>query len=215
MHHVGRLTVTKSSDPASGSEVAPGDTITYTLTFANGSPNSAGAAMPVDYTDHLARVLDDATWQGTPTTSAGLTAELRGDTLVVTGNVAPGGTATVSYAVVVKGYPDQGDHDLLNVVAPTGLDPVCVPGSQLCTEHTVPPVTPPEPTDPPVTPTPTPTVPGTPSAPPSPTVPPATPTGPGTLPQTGTTVTPALVVGALALLTAGGVLLLVGRRRQH
>ena len=118
---------------------------------------------------------------------------------------------------MIKAYPEQGDHDLLNVVAPTGQEPACVPGSQLCTEHTVPPVTPPEPTVPPVTPTPTPTptVPVSPSAPPSPTVPPVTPTGPGVLPQTGTTVTPALVVGALALLTAGGVLLLVGRRRQH
>lgn len=52
------LEVSKSADPASGSSVTEGQTVTYTLTFDNhqGTADATG----IVYTDHLADVLDDA-----------------------------------------------------------------------------------------------------------------------------------------------------------
>jgi hypothetical protein len=90
----------------------------------------------VDWTDHLANVLDDATLTSGPAASLPvLTPTVAGDQIRVTGSLASGQTATVTYTVTVKPYPDQGNHQLGNVISPTGSDPVCVPGNQLCTQH--------------------------------------------------------------------------------
>lgn len=130
------LEVVKSSDPESGTEVAPGENVTYTLSFTNTVENPDSVPQDVDYTDHMVDVLDDADLTSGPTTSdESLTATLTGDQIRVVGAIASGETVTVSYTVTVKDYADQGDGHLGNVVAQTGSDPVCVPDSSLCTEH--------------------------------------------------------------------------------
>lgn len=140
VNHVSDVKVTKASDPASGTKVNPGDDVTYTLTFSNVSTNPLALADAVDYTDHMAGVLDDATLTDGPTASdEALDAVAAGDTIRITGSLEPGQTVTVTYTVTVKSYDEQGDHSLGNVVAVTGETPVCAPGSSLCTTHDVPP----------------------------------------------------------------------------
>ncbi|WP_293696351.1 hypothetical protein [uncultured Agrococcus sp.] len=139
VHHVSDVDAAKTSDPESGTEVNPGDEIEYTLTFVNRSINPDAAAVDVDYTDHMADVLDDADLVGSPVVSNGyLTATVEGDTIRITGAIPSGEVTTVTYSVTVKDYEDQGDRALANVVAITGEEPVCAPESPLCTSHEVP-----------------------------------------------------------------------------
>ncbi|WP_309104494.1 GEVED domain-containing protein, partial [Microbacterium sp.] len=136
INNVSNVVVTKSANPASGANVAEGQRIVYTLTFTNVSTNAAADDVPVDYTDHMAAVLDDATLTGQPTASAdGITATASGSTIRIVGAVPSGEIITVSYAVMVKSWANQGDHRLGNVVAITGEEPICAAGSQLCTVH--------------------------------------------------------------------------------
>nr|WP_246301387.1 LPXTG cell wall anchor domain-containing protein [Microbacterium immunditiarum] len=138
-NHVSDLDVAKSSDPKSGSKVDPGQEVTYTLTFTNRGTNPDAADVAVDYTDHMADVLDDATLTAGPVVShENLTATANGDTIRVTGAVPTGEVYTVTYTVKVNAYDKQGNHHLGNVVAITGEPPVCVDESPLCTEHDVP-----------------------------------------------------------------------------
>ncbi|MFB8893433.1 DUF7927 domain-containing protein [Microbacterium plantarum] len=143
VNHVNDVVVVKSSDPRSGSEVNPGDEVTYTLTFRNTSADPDAAPAAVDYTDYMADVLDDATLTSGPATSnEDLQAVTEGDTIRITGAVPTGETYTVTYTVKVKDRADQGNHHLGNVVAITGEEPVCAPDSPLCTQHDVPPAPP-------------------------------------------------------------------------
>lgn len=145
VNHVSNVVPSKSSDPASGTEVAQGDVVTYTLTFENVSTNPDAAPATIDYTDHMAGVLDDATLTGAPVSSSGdLTAAVSGgNTIRVTGAVATGDTVKITYSVTVKAHDGAGDHVLGNVVAVTGEEPLCAPGSTLCTTHRVtPPIVP-------------------------------------------------------------------------
>ncbi|WP_460783271.1 DUF7927 domain-containing protein [Microbacterium tumbae] len=186
-NHVSDVTVAKSSDPESGSKVNPGEEVTYTLTFTNRGTNPGAADVAVDYTDYMVDVLDDATLTAGPTVSNGnLTAVAEGDSIRITGAVPTGATYTVTYTVKVKAYNKQGNHELGNVVAITGEEPVCVPDSPLCTEHEVP--------EPPT---------------------PGTPPGPGGfLPNTGAEISVSVILAALLLLGAGGGLVIAGRRRK-
>lgn len=167
----------------------PGQEVTYTLTFTNRSTDPDAAPVGVDYTDHMADVLDDADLTAQPETSHDdLTAAVDGDTIRVTGSIPPGETRTVIYTVTVKAHDELGNQLLGNVVAVTGEAPTCAEGTALCTEHGVSGTPPPGPTDPPSTP------------------------GPGRpLPSTGATVGPALTLVALLSL-AGGALVAAQRR---
>lgn len=139
INHVSDVTVAKSSDPESGTKVNPGEDVTYTLTFTNTSTNTKADPVAVDYTDYMVDVLDDATLTDGPAVSNGnLQAVAEGDTIRITGAVPTGETYTVTYTVTVKAYDEQGNHGLGNVVAVTGEEPVCAPGSSLCTSHDVP-----------------------------------------------------------------------------
>ncbi len=136
VNHVSNVVASKSSDPASGTTLPQGEPVTYTLTFENVSTNPDAAPAAIDYTDHLVDVLDDATLSGEPDSSDGAVgATLDGDTLRVAGQIASGATITVTYTVVGKAYSEQGNHTLGNVIAITGEEPVCAPGSPLCTSH--------------------------------------------------------------------------------
>lgn len=142
-NYVSDVVVDKSSDPASGKTVKPGDVINYTLTFTNVSRSERSVAASVDYTDHLVDVLDDATVVDKPVTSdPSLRAALSGDEIRVKGKVASGAVVTVTYSVRVNDAAKRGDGAIRNVIAVTGTTPQCVDGSALCTEHKVPPVTP-------------------------------------------------------------------------
>ncbi|WP_162621906.1 CshA/CshB family fibrillar adhesin-related protein [Microbacterium suaedae] len=139
VNHVSDVAVEKSSDPESGSTVEPGDEITYTVTFTNRSANPDADPVAVDYTDHMADVLDDATLTAGPTVSdEDLAAELDDGKMRMTGTVPTGAVYTVTYTVTVNAFDEQGDRTISNVVAITGEEPACVEGSPLCTTHRVP-----------------------------------------------------------------------------
>ncbi|WP_166408939.1 DUF11 domain-containing protein [Labedella phragmitis] len=126
----------KSVDPVSGTSVAAGDVLTYTLTFTN----DGGAVGAVDHTDHLGDVLDDAGITSAPVSSdPNVSAVLDGDTIAVTGTIAPGATVTVTYTVTVLADGERGDNLLGNVLVPGDEEPPteCVEGSPLCTENPV------------------------------------------------------------------------------
>ncbi|WP_181158519.1 DUF6923 family protein [Leucobacter massiliensis] len=140
---VSAVFVEKSSNPDSGASVEEGQNVTYTLTFTNRSESADSAPAAIDYTDYMKDVLDDATLTAGPAASStDLTAVTEGNTIRITGSVPYGEVYTVSYTVKVKAYDQQGDHQLDNVVAMTGVAPVCTPDSPLCTQHNT---TPPKP----------------------------------------------------------------------
>lgn len=143
VNHVSAIDVVKSADPESGTEVEPGQRVTYTLTFTNVSADESSAPATVEVTDHLADVLDDAELTDGPASSAaGLTARLTGDEIRIVGELAPGERAEITYTVRVLDDAEQGDRHLGNVVAITGEEPICVPDSPLCTSHDVSPPAP-------------------------------------------------------------------------
>jgi fimbrial isopeptide formation D2 family protein/uncharacterized repeat protein (TIGR01451 family) len=138
VNYVSNVVVTKSANPASGTNVAEGQQVTYTLTFRNVSANPDAADAAVDYTDHMAGVLDDATLTRAPLASAALLTPTTGDQNIrIAGAIPSGETVTVTYIVTVKAWSAQGDHTLGNIVAVTGGDPICAPGSQLCTTNPI------------------------------------------------------------------------------
>jgi fimbrial isopeptide formation D2 family protein/uncharacterized repeat protein (TIGR01451 family) len=132
------LQVSKSVDPEKGSTVKAGQELTYTLTF----DNDGKAAANVDYTDHLAKVLDDAEVISGPTAQEGkdLTASPIADQeFDVDGTVAPGDTVTVTYTVKVKPDGQRGDDVLGNfLVEGDGTPPpTCAVDDPTCTENPV------------------------------------------------------------------------------
>lgn len=134
----GKLEVAKSSDPASGTTVTPGQTLTYTLTFKN----TGQMPVTVDQEDVLTGVLDDATLvAGSISAQSPLTAVLNGagNRIKVTGELAPGDTKTVTYRVKVRDpLTPYSDGKLGNYVVKTGDNPppTCEP-EQPCTVHPV------------------------------------------------------------------------------
>jgi fimbrial isopeptide formation D2 family protein/uncharacterized repeat protein (TIGR01451 family) len=178
---VSDVTVTKTADPEDGTEVEQGQDVTYTLTFANAGRGSQA----IDYTDHMAEVLDDADLTQAPTASdETLTvSELADEAFSVAGELAAGQTVTVSYTVTVRAYGAQGDHALGNVVAVTGQEASaeCAEDNPLCTRH---PVAEPAAAEPP-------------------------------LAATGGDIATVVLLSALGLLVLGGGVFLIARRRRE
>ncbi|MBK0420102.1 isopeptide-forming domain-containing fimbrial protein [Leucobacter sp. CSA1] len=99
------LDLRKTSDPANGSSVEAGDTITYTVE----AENTGNTALdPVEIADDLSQVFDSATYRGDVTTAIDGTEEtanpatITGDDLAWTGALQPGQTVTITYSVSVN-----------------------------------------------------------------------------------------------------------------
>jgi fimbrial isopeptide formation D2 family protein/uncharacterized repeat protein (TIGR01451 family)/LPXTG-motif cell wall-anchored protein len=126
----GRYEVSKTSDPAPGSKVVPGDKVTYQVQIVQ---RGRGPANGASITDDLSDVLDDAKWNGDLKASVGKAA-LDGSTLTWTGDLRVGDKVTLTYSVTYTG-----DGKLHNLVTP-GEGGTCVPapdGNPDCqTEHT-------------------------------------------------------------------------------
>jgi uncharacterized repeat protein (TIGR01451 family) len=112
-------TLAKTADPASGSIVAPGDAITYTLTATNTSSATVAAATAVD---DLASVVANA---DVAFTSSQLSRS--GSTLTwAIPTLAPGATATVSYTATLR--PGATGITVTNSVTPVGAGGSCAAG---------------------------------------------------------------------------------------
>ncbi|GAA1507389.1 methionine-rich copper-binding protein CopC [Agromyces terreus] len=134
---IGSVTPSKSVSPADGTSVAAGDVLTYTLTFTSNGPG----ASPIDYTDDISGLTDDALIvAGSLRVSSPLTAVIAGDgsAIRITGDLPPG-TYTVSYRARVFPDGERGDDSLGNVLVKTGVTPPeeCVPADPLCTVNPV------------------------------------------------------------------------------
>lgn len=120
-HLVGWYEYSKTSDPASGSTVSPGQTVTYTVEVVQRGKAEVPSAR---VTDDLAQVLDDTTYNGDAAATAGVVV-VDGPTLSWTGDLAVDETVTITYSVEVL---PEGDHTLTNAVtAPDDGRSRCVP----------------------------------------------------------------------------------------
>ena len=121
------LTITKT---ASVSTVTPGSPVAYTITVADtGQTPYTGATV----TDDLTGVLDDAAYNGDAAATTG-TVSYAAPVLTWTGDMAPGGTATITYSVTVND-PDTGSGTLANTVTsaePGSTCPVSGTGGSGC-----------------------------------------------------------------------------------
>ncbi|MFK4788716.1 isopeptide-forming domain-containing fimbrial protein, partial [Microbacterium sp. ZW T5_56] len=122
------LHIVKTSDPASGTEVKPGQEITYSVVAENtGNTVLTG----VDITDDLSDVLDNATFvAGSESSTVGAAPVLSGTTLTWNGDLPVGGTVTLSYTVTVNA--DVVATDVLRNVVTGGTPETpsnCVEGS--------------------------------------------------------------------------------------
>ncbi|WP_223692698.1 DUF7927 domain-containing protein [Leifsonia poae] len=121
VHTYGNYTFSKTSDPAPGAIVKPGDRIVYTVTVAQtGDAPTSGTVV-----DDLSGVLDDAAWTGDEKATSG-TVTRSGNALTWTGNLAVGQIVTITYSVTVTG---DGDKTITNVVTSPDADAVCVPAA--------------------------------------------------------------------------------------
>lgn len=140
------LVASKTVDPAAGTMVRPGQTLSYSLTFDN-TGGTAPAA--VSYTDWLGNVLDDATFVAnsiSTTTTSGATLVVTNNsgaatkTLGITGTVAAGAKSVVTYQVTVNNVGSLGNASLENYLTPstTIIPPTsCADGSITCSVNLV------------------------------------------------------------------------------
>jgi len=109
---------------ASTPTTTPGSTVSYTITVTN----SGGSAYTgATFTDGLAGVLDDATYNNNASATAG-TVSFSSPSLTWTGNLATGATATITFSVTVRN-PDTGDKTLSTLITSSTAGSNCASGS--------------------------------------------------------------------------------------
>ncbi|MGW9159433.1 beta strand repeat-containing protein [Microbacterium sp. NPDC055665] len=131
---VGSYEFSKTSDPTSGSTVATGDTVTYTVTVTQ---RGVGPITGATVDDDLSGVLDDATFNDDATATAGSVVR-DGTELHWSGDLAEGAVVTITYSVTVTG---AGDREIGNVVSTADPAGSCDPDAECATAHRVPPPT--------------------------------------------------------------------------
>ena len=115
------LTITAT---ANASSTTPGSTVGYTITVTNsGQAPYTGAT----FTDALSGVLDDATYNGDATATAGSLSYVSPN-LIWTGNLAAGTTATITFSVTVNN-PDTGNKVLASTITSATVGSNCASGS--------------------------------------------------------------------------------------
>jgi uncharacterized repeat protein (TIGR01451 family)/LPXTG-motif cell wall-anchored protein len=181
---VANYATVKSSNPAPGSKVRPGDKVTYTVTVTQEGQAQANAV----FDDDLAAVLDDAAYNNDVAADRGKATFIAGH-ISWSGNLPVGAVATITYSVTVKDSDHLGDLKLRNVVSSPGCEVINGETPRCRTNHEVPP-----PVEPPVAPPDVPDI--------------------GSLPSTGGPNLVALVAGLVLLLTGGALILPRMRRRQ-
>lgn len=102
-----------------------GSTVTYTVRLTNSGQTPYSAAT---FTDSLANVVDDATYNAGATTTSIGTASFSSGVLSWSGALNPGDVATIVYTVTVNN-PDTGDHVLTDTVVSADTGNNCVSGS--------------------------------------------------------------------------------------
>ena len=115
------LTLVKTANQTT---TAPGGVVVYTVTITNSGQTAYTGAT---FTDSLAGVLDDASYDGDVAASSG-TATGGSSGISWTGDLAVGATATVTYSVTVNAA-DIGDDVLNNTVVSTTKGNNCPSGS--------------------------------------------------------------------------------------
>jgi uncharacterized repeat protein (TIGR01451 family) len=124
---------------ASASAAAPGQKVTYTIAVTNTGHAAYTAANPATFTDSLSNDLADAVYDGDAAASAG-TVTFSAPTVIWSGPLPAGATATVTYSVTVNN-PDTGPHKLVNTVTSTNSGNNCAAGSTDASCTTTTPVT--------------------------------------------------------------------------
>ncbi|RFA10366.1 hypothetical protein B7R54_14985 [Subtercola boreus] len=116
----GPLVITVSTNVASA---VPGSAVAYTITAAN---TSTTAFSSVSFSNPLAAVLDDATYNSNVSASSG-TPSFASNTIAWTGALAAGATVTLTYSVTVRS-PDTGNKILSSAVTSPTLGTNCATG---------------------------------------------------------------------------------------
>ena len=115
------LTISAS---AGTSATTPGAVVSYTIAVTNSGQTAYTGAT---FADGLSGVLDDATYNGDASATAG-SVSYSSPTLTWTGNLAVGATATITFSVTVKN-PDTGNNILASTVTSSTTGSNCAPGS--------------------------------------------------------------------------------------
>ena len=116
-----RLTLTSSADR---SAATLGSTVTFSVTVTNAGQTTY---TPAAFTQSLAGVLDDATYNSDAAATTG-TVGVAGGVLSWSGAMAPGETATITYSVTVSN-PAAGDRSMSAGVTSTDPGGNCLSGS--------------------------------------------------------------------------------------
>ncbi len=115
------LTIAASAGSAT---TAPGSAVSYTIAVTNSGQTAFTGAT---FTDSLSGVLDDATYNGDASATAG-SVSFSSPSLTWTGNLAVGASATITFSVTVKN-PDTGNNILSSTVISTTTGSNCAAGS--------------------------------------------------------------------------------------
>jgi len=116
------LTIAKTANVASATL---GSTVTYTVKVTNSGQTAYSAA---SFSDPLAGVLDDATYNQAATTATGGTVGYANSVLSWTGALNPGTSATIVYTVTINN-PSTGDRSMVNTVSSANDGNNCATGS--------------------------------------------------------------------------------------
>ncbi|TDP96424.1 DUF7507 domain-containing protein [Labedaea rhizosphaerae] len=115
------VTMTKTADLPNATL---GTTVTYTVKITDTGQTSYPS---LGFTDSLAGVLDDATYNNNAVASAGSVSYVDG-TLGWTGSLVPGASVTVTYSVTIR-KPATGDRSMANSVVSSAAGGNCAAGS--------------------------------------------------------------------------------------